>query len=120
RAVSVFALSPRGADQDREPYCVVNPVVVATEGRVEAEEGCLSLPGVYDYLSRPEFVRITGLDETGREMTLEVHGLLARAVLHEVDHLHGVLFIDHLSETRRRMLGTRLKELEAQEAAACG
>jgi len=119
-AVSVFALCPRGADEDREPYCVLNPVVVATEGRVEAEEGCLSLPAVYDYLPRPEFVRITGLDDSGREMTLEVHGLLARAVMHETDHLHGVLFIDHLGETRRRMLASRLKELEVREADAHG
>jgi peptide deformylase len=74
---------------------------------------------VYDFLPRPEFVRITGLDETGREMTVEVHGLLARAVMHEIDHLHGVLFIDHLSETRRRMLATRLKELEAEEGRLC-
>ncbi len=118
--VSVFALSPRGADQDLKPYCVLNPVVVATEGQVEGEEGCLSLPGVYDYLPRPEFVRITGLDESGREMTVEVQGLLARAVLHEVDHLRGVLFIDRLSETRRRMLASRLKELEAREAAVQG
>jgi peptide deformylase len=117
--VSVFALNPRSADQDENPYCVLNPRVVATEGRIEAEEGCLSLPGVYDILPRPELVRVTGQDESGRPVTFDARGMLARAVLHEIDHLHGVLFIDHLSPTRRRMLATRLEEIEAREAAEC-
>jgi len=117
--VTAFAINPRSADTDRDPYCVLNPRVVATEGSIEAEEGCLSLPGLFDFLPRPEFVRVTGLDENGRQITVEGTGLLARALMHEIDHLNGVLFIDHLSESRRRMFSTRLKELESQEAAQC-
>jgi peptide deformylase len=64
---------------------------------------------------RKEFVRITGLDEDGRQITVEGTGLLARAMMHEIDHLDGVLFIDRLSESRRRMFNTRLKELAARE-----
>lgn len=115
QTVAVFAVNPRAADIDREPYCIINPMVVASEGRVEAEEGCLSLPGLFDFLPRPEFVRISGLDEDLQPITVEGTNLLARALLHEIDHLNGVLFIDHLSDSRRRMLGTRLKELEAKE-----
>jgi peptide deformylase len=117
--VAAFAINPGGADIDREPYCVINPQIVATEGAIEAEEGCLSLPGLFDFLPRPEFVRISGLNEELEPVTVEGTKLLARAMLHELDHLHGVLFIDHLSETRRRFLGTKLKELEAKEKEQC-
>ena len=112
---AVFAINPRAADIDREPYCVLHPQVAATEGLIEAEEGCLSLPGLFDFLPRPEFVRVTGMDEDGRPITVEGTRLLARAMLHEIDHLDGILFIDRLSESRRRMFNTRLRELEACE-----
>ena len=118
--VAAFTINPRAADIDQEPYCIINPEVVTTEGLVEAEEGCLSLPGLFDFLPRPEFVRISGLDEELRPITVEGTKLLARAMLHEIDHLNGVLFIDHLSESRRRMFSTKLKELEAKEQEQCG
>jgi len=117
--VAAFAINPSGADVDQEPYCIINPQVVASEGTIEAEEGCLSLPGLFDFLPRPEFVRVSGLDEELRPVTVEGTRLLARALLHELDHLHGVLFIDHLSETRRQLLSTKLKELEAREKELC-
>jgi len=117
--VSAFAINPQAADVDQEPYCIINPKVVATEGQVEAEEGCLSLPGLFDFLPRPEFAVVTGLDEELRPMTVEGTRLLARALLHEIDHLNGVLFIDHLSESRRRLLSTKLRGLEAQEKQRC-
>ena len=116
--IAAFAINPRADDVDQEPYCVINPQVVATEGLVEAEEGCLSLPGLFDFLPRPEFVRVSGLDEELRPITVEGTRLLARALLHETEHLSGVLFIDHLSESRRRMIGTKLKELEEKERCA--
>ena len=118
--LSVFAVDPRGADQDGKPYCVVNPRVVATEGCQEREEGCLSIPGVYDVVTRPELVRLAGIDEEGRPVEIQATGLLARAFMHETDHLSGKLFIDHLSPTRRSMLATRLDDIKAREAAACG
>jgi peptide deformylase len=116
--IAAFTINPRAADVDLETYCIINPEVVATEGLVEAEEGCLSLPGLFDFLPRPEFVRIAGLDEELRPITVEGTRLLARALLHEVDHLNGVLFIDHLSESRRRMISTKLNELKEKERCA--
>ena len=118
--ISAFAVNPRGAEKDAEPYCILNPAIVATEGSVEAEEGCLSMPGVYDFLPRPEYVRMSGIDENGRTVQVEGRGLLARALVHEFEHLRGMLFIDHLSETRRLMLKTRLDELQSEEARHCG
>jgi peptide deformylase len=117
--VAVFALNPTAADVEEEPYCLLNPELVSTEGRIEAEEGCLSLPGLFDFLARPEKVTVSGLDETGKRVQRTASGLLARAIMHEIDHLNGVLFIDFLGESRRRMLATRLKELESTEAASC-
>ncbi len=116
--VAAFVVNPRAADVDQEAYCIINPEVVATEGLIEAEEGCLSLPGLYDFLPRPEFVRVSGLDDELRPITVEGTRLLARALLHETEHLNGVLFIDHLSESRRRMISTKLKELEEKERCA--
>jgi len=114
-----FAIDPRGADVDAAPYCVLNPSLEASEGTVEREEGCLSFPDLYEVLKRPEKVKVTGIDEQGRPVRIEVDGTLARAFVHEIDHLNGVLFIDHISETRRKLLTSRLGELEQQEAAAC-
>lgn len=119
-AIAVFAINPRAADIDEEPYCIIDPEVVATEGLVEAEEGCLSLPGLFEILPRPEFARISGLDEELRPVTVEGTRLLARALLHETEHLSAILFIDHLSETRRKFYTTKLKELEAKEKEQCG
>ncbi|HTW91585.1 MAG TPA: peptide deformylase [bacterium] len=118
--VAVFTINPLAADVDHEAYCLINPRVVATEGLVEAEEGCLSLPGLYDFLPRPEFVRMAGLDEELRPITVEGTRLLARAMLHELEHLDGVLFIDHLSDARRKLISTKLKELENREREQCG
>jgi peptide deformylase len=114
-SVRCFAIDPRAADADAPAYCICNPELVGAEGRVEREEGCLSLPGLYDILTRPEFVRVRGLDEQGRVTTVEASGLLARALQHEIDHVNGILFVDHLGPARRQMVGTRLREFEERE-----
>lgn len=113
--VRCFAVNPSGADADAEPYVLCNPEIVATEGRVEAEEGCLSLPRLYDFVTRPEWVRVRGVDEAGRELVVEASGLLARAMMHEIDHLNGVLFVDHLGKSRRKMVESKLHEFEERE-----
>lgn len=115
----VFALNPRSCDIDRPPLCIINPEITATEGEVETEEGCLSLPDIYEVVSRPKLVRLKGVDCAGNPLEMETTGLLARAVAHEIDHLHGTLLIDHISELRRKLLATRLKELEEMERRAC-
>jgi peptide deformylase len=117
--VRAFAIDPRGADLDAAPYCVVNPEIVVTEGEVEREEGCLSVPGIYEVLPRPELVRIRGLDEKGNPVELEATGLLARAYMHEIDHLNGRLLIDRIGDLRLRMLADRLREIEERERQEC-
>ncbi|MGB9741653.1 MAG: peptide deformylase [candidate division WOR-3 bacterium] len=119
-AWSAFVLVPREADVDLPLTFIINPEIVATEGTVEDEEGCLSIPGIFEVVNRPEMVIIRGIDLTGREIRLETAGLLARAVMHEYEHLQGKLFIDHLSELRRQLLRPRLMEIEQREKQQCG
>jgi len=75
------------------------------------EEGCLSIPEVYAKVERCQKVVVKGLDERGREVLLEAEGFLARILQHEIDHLDGILFVDHLSPSRRLLLGNKLKKI---------
>jgi len=88
---------------------MVNPVIVSAEGRSVAEEGCLSIPDLYGDVSRPERVVLEALDRDGAPFRLEADGLVARALQHEIDHLDGIVFLDHLSLMRRRLLLARWK-----------
>ena len=86
-----------------EHGAVFNPRIVASsEDEVESEEGCLSLPGLYYPVTRPESVTVEGVDENGDPVKLDADELLARVCQHEIDHLDGVLFIDHLPEDLRK------------------
>lgn len=103
RSLRIFVTQVEGD----KPRTFINPEIVLTSrDEVDYEEGCLSLPGLYFGLLRPESVRMQAWNEKGRPFTTEANGLLARVLLHEYDHLDGVLFIDRLSPARReRMLG---------------
>jgi peptide deformylase len=91
------------ADEDSEPVAVVNPVVTVTGSEQESdEEGCLSLQGVLVPVERPTQVRLDGLDVTGAPLSLELEGLGARVVQHELDHLDGVLILDRTDRESRR------------------
>jgi len=89
----------------------INPEILETSGTFEFEEGCLSFPGIYQRLTRPERARIKALDENGTEFVMDAEGIAARAVLHEFDHLNGVLFIDHFSTISRALIDRKLKKL---------
>ncbi len=96
---------------------VINPVITwRSDVTVEGEEGCLSLPGLYYPVIRAAEVRVEGLDDSGDAIVLEAEELLARVVQHEVDHLDGVLFIDHLSMLKRNMIMRRLQKLKKVNA----
>lgn len=117
--VAAIAVNPRTAEVDIDPCCLVNPELVSGDGLVEAEEGCLSFPAIYEVVARPERVKVRALDESGNPLELEATGLLARALVHEIDHVNGILFVDHISPVRRRMLAGRLRELEERERREC-
>ena len=87
---------------DEHRLVIINPEVVHSEGKAKAEEGCLSIPDIYGDVERPEKVRVRALDLEGKEFEVEADGLFARCLQHEIDHLHGKLFLDYLSVLKRR------------------
>lgn len=95
----------------KDPLVLINPVIHTREGEVCYEEGCLSFPGIYFEVSRPQKIALIGIDMNGNELEYEAGEILARVMLHETDHLNGVLFIDHLSTVKRQLLKSRLKKL---------
>jgi peptide deformylase len=104
------------------PRVFINPSIVGTsQEMVKMEEGCLSLPGVWVDVVRPESVRVQAWNEKGRPFTIETGGILARVILHEYDHLEGILFIDRILKSKRdRILAKFEKKQAVTEAAAKG
>ncbi len=103
------------ADDKPDPLVLVNPEVVATsEEQATREEGCLSLPGQYADVTRPARVRVRFQDAEGHRQEVEAEGLLAACLQHELDHLDGVLFVDHLSALKRNMILRRLAKERRQ------
>ena len=105
-------------DDKPAPMALINPEVAAvSEALAVREEGCLSLPGQYADVSRPARIRVRYEDETGARRELDADGLLAACLQHEIDHLGGVLFVDHLSPLKRNMLLRKLaKDMKAKAA----
>ncbi|HET8654581.1 MAG TPA: peptide deformylase [Longimicrobiaceae bacterium] len=103
-------------EEGSAPFALLNPRIVETSSDVEkADEGCLSIPGISGPVERRLRVVVEGLDEKGEPVRIEAEGLLARCLQHEIDHLDGVLFIDHLSPLKRNMV---LKKYRKERAAA--
>jgi peptide deformylase len=106
-------------EDEKVPLLVlINPEIIHTEGVIELEEGCLSLPGYLTVVRRHAFVKVKGLDREGREIEVEGEGLLARALQHELDHLNGVLLIDRIGRIKREFFRKRfLKERRRQQVS---
>ena len=99
------------------PLVLINPLVTPVGEPVKGGEGCLSFPEIYGEISRPESVDVQALDAKGRPIEFRCGGLLARAVQHETDHLHGLLFIDRMDKKTKAELQPELDELQAQTKA---
>jgi peptide deformylase len=112
RIIVVHPPAP-GRDEVREEARVyLDPEVVSKSGpTVAEEEGCLSIPGIYEVVKRPDRVRIRARTLDGESIELEAEGMLARIFLHEIDHLDGVLFVDRIGPMRRALLKRQLKEM---------
>ena len=108
-----------GKDEDPAPIRMANPELVSTsEETAVYEEGCLSLPEEYAEVTRPARARIRYLDETDTEREIDVDGILATCLQHEMDHLDGVLFVDHISRLKRNIILRRLQKAKLAEAQA--
>jgi len=104
-----------------DPQALINPEIVAAEGIVKDEEGCLSIPEIKDIVERSEKITLTGIDRSGKDVKIEIEGLLARIIQHEIDHLDGILFVDRLGAVKKNHALSRWKkvkkELEAEKSA---
>lgn len=107
-------------DQVGEPaklHKLVNPKIIAQSGKMDSEEGCLSIPGLTGVIQRATEVVINAQDESGKNLELSAGGLLAICLQHEIDHLNGILFIDHMSKLKRELVKKKLKRLEEEYLA---
>ena len=91
---------------------LINPVILESRGRVECEEGCLSVPGVFDTVERAEWIRVQALDAQGALFEMEADGLLAVCIQHEMDHLMGKVFVEYLSRLKQDRIARKLKKME--------
>ena len=98
------------SDDRSEPVVLINPELSDTQGSVSTEEGCLSVPGIYDQVDRAEQIRYRALDRDGNPYEAEADGLLAVCIQHEMDHLEGKLFVDYLSQLKRQRIRKRLEK----------
>jgi peptide deformylase len=100
-------------EKPEELIILLNPEFVENEGEAVSEEGCLSVPGVHENVSRPAHVVVKGIDLEGKEKVIEAVGTLARVFCHELDHIEGRLFIDHLSPLKKTLLKKKLRKAQA-------
>jgi peptide deformylase len=103
-------------DAEGDRFAMIDPVILETEGRATAEEGCLSIPEIYGDVTRPERIVVEAVDQEGNRYRREATGLKARAIQHEIDHLDGILFLDHLSLLKRQMLLARWRREHKDDA----
>ncbi len=104
------------SEERNEPLCLVNPEIVAREGEEKMEEGCLSVPGIYEPVTRASWVRVRALNRDGEAFEMEADDLLAVCIQHEIDHLNGKLFVDYLSSLKRQRIRKRLEKESRQKA----
>jgi peptide deformylase len=107
-SVQVFVVDCAHEDEGSDLRVFVNPVLLAAEGTVSSDEGCLSFPGAREQIERGERVRVRAQDRTGAYFEIDADGLLAIAIQHEYDHLQGRLMIDHLGPLRKRLLHRKM------------
>jgi peptide deformylase len=110
-SIRLAVIDPTGGVSD--PYVLINPeITFLSDEKVDADEGCLSLPDITLKINRPARVSVKALDENGKEYIIEnAEGLLARALQHEIDHLDGLMIVDHVSALQRKMISGKLKKM---------
>jgi peptide deformylase len=111
-----FAINMTHFDILKKPKVLINPEIVDLgKDQIKGEEGCLSFPGLFQSIERPEKVSVKYLDLDGNEQFMDADGLIARVILHEIDHLDGILFIDKLPAGQKLFIKGKLKRIKAGE-----
>lgn len=96
------------SEEGDSPLTLINPELQLVEGEAETQEGCLSIPGIYETISRPSNVRVNAIDREGNPFELDADGILAVCIQHEIDHLEGKLFVDYLSPLKRNRIRKKM------------
>jgi len=110
----ILVADPSAGEKRDQLLTIVNPTIVSAEGEQFENEGCLSVPGFSAAVVRPKIVVLKGVDLNGKDIEIEGKGLLARAFCHEMDHLNGQFFLDHLSFLKRDMIKRKIRKLIKQ------
>lgn len=110
KRVIVFDVNPE--DPSSKPVALINPEIIEKEGAIGADEGCLSLPEIRGEVERAQKIKIEALSLDGEEVCFEATDIMARVIQHEIDHLDGILFIDHLGRIKRQLIKKQLRKLE--------
>ena len=113
-SITLLVINFNLIEEDASSKAYINPVILAEEGNLNMEEGCLSIPDIREDVVRPEKIKIKYQDLNGVRHEEECNGMLARVLQHEIDHLHGVLFIDRIGQIKRKLLSKKLKTIAAQ------
>jgi len=113
-SLRIAVVDVTGGKNPEARIVLANPEVVHAEGEVREEEGCLSIPGFRGYVLRPQFVTIKAQNAKGETFEIRGENLLARAFCHEIDHLNGILFLQHLSMLKRDLIRRKIKKLRKQ------
>lgn len=106
----LFVMDVSAGKETKDRIVCINPQIVDAKGSVVNEEGCLSFPGIYFEVERPEIVTVQAIDLNGKEFTFEASGFAARCVLHENDHINGKVFIEYLSPLKRDLIKRKIKK----------
>lgn len=105
------------SEDKSRPLCLINPEIIEKDGVQQMDEGCLSVPGIYDTVERANHIKVKALDREGQPFELETTGLLAVCIQHEMDHLTGKLFVDYLSPLKRQRIRKKLSKQQKQAMA---
>jgi len=103
------------SEDKSQPLCLINPKIIDEEGTETCDEGCLSVPDIYETVERSEKVTVKAVDQNGDEYTLQANEMLAVCIQHEMDHLKGKLFVDYLSPLKQQRIKKRIKKLQRED-----
>jgi peptide deformylase len=115
KSLRLIVVDITAEDEERKPHFLFNPVVLDSRNPICAEEGCLSVPGIWAEVERPETITVEARGKDGKRLVLKnISGLLARCIQHEIDHLNGVLFVDKISDEDRTLNEVKLQKLSKE------
>ena len=103
------------SEDKNHPLCLINPEIIEQTGKEESDEGCLSVPGIFEPVQRAEEIKVSALDKDGKLFEIETGGLLSVCIQHEMDHLLGKLFVDYLSPLKRQRVKKKMNKLHKRE-----